>query len=181
MQVTKLAKKLRYLLFTIKYLKPILNKSQLFGIYHALFESTLQYGILAWGGAYDNTIRQIYRIQNRAVKMIFNKHKFYPTDKLYRDCEILNTKLLYSKTIILYQVRHNKFIYNSNPKNTRAAGNAVVVPKMHTTIGQRCFVYLSAKLYNLIPDSIKSQIPNYKHFKSRLTLWLLREGYHNET
>ena len=39
-------------------------------IYYALFNSIISYGIIAWGGAYDNVMNSLQSIQNRILKII---------------------------------------------------------------------------------------------------------------
>lgn len=56
-------KKLSKSLFILKKLQKCLNQQNLKKLYHALFESILQYGFLVWGSSYGNVINPIETLQ----------------------------------------------------------------------------------------------------------------------
>ena len=39
-------------------------------IYYAFFHSLINYGIIAWGGAYNNNLSLLQKIQSRLLKII---------------------------------------------------------------------------------------------------------------
>ncbi|KAJ8948604.1 hypothetical protein NQ318_007608 [Aromia moschata] len=62
-----LKKKLRYVLSKIKHIKTFLQPKQLKIIYHALVESHLTYGIIAWGAANKTCLNDIAISNNCSI------------------------------------------------------------------------------------------------------------------
>ena len=71
--------KTKYLAFLMFKLSKIMNPDTLKLIYYAFFHSLINYGIIAWGGAYSNYPGLLQRLQNRLIKII-NKNKFVAND-----------------------------------------------------------------------------------------------------
>ena len=65
--------KTKYLIFY--KLMNIMSTDCLRMVYYAFFHSIISYGIIAWGGAYSNSINLLKRLQLRLLKII-NKNKF---------------------------------------------------------------------------------------------------------
>ena len=63
-------------------------------IYYTFFHSGINYGIMAWGGAYDNNIKMIQKAQNRILKII-SKNKF-------RENIPMNLRQLFALESLLY-------------------------------------------------------------------------------
>ena len=67
--------KTKYLLFVFSKFARFLQIDKLMMLYYALFHSIATYGILAWGGAYNNSLSHLQRLQNRLLK-IASKNTF---------------------------------------------------------------------------------------------------------
>ena len=50
------------------------RRGMLVALYYAFFINLANYGIIAWGGAYDNVLKELESLQNRIIKII-NKSK----------------------------------------------------------------------------------------------------------
>ena len=88
--------KIRHLLFT----------NTLLSLYYSLFASLLQYGIIAWGLAYDNYTKPIYHQQKQVVRSIAFKKYASPSTPIFSELKILK----------LYDIFHLKlliFVYES--------------------------------------------------------------------
>ena len=68
-------KKTKYLIFVFAKIKNMMDTKTLMIIYYAFFHSLINYGVIAWGGAYDNNMKLIQSIQKKILKII-NKNKF---------------------------------------------------------------------------------------------------------
>ena len=73
----------------IKNFVPNQNKSAL---YYAYVYSKIQYGIEVYSSAKDKWINKTQIKQNRALKVLFNKDFFTPTQKLHKDLDLLLVK-----------------------------------------------------------------------------------------
>lgn len=68
--VNYITKKTRYLLFVFAKLNKLLSQESMLIIYHALFNSIVSYGILAWGGAYNGVMSKLISLQKRIIKIV---------------------------------------------------------------------------------------------------------------
>lgn len=85
-----------YFIF-LKSLKSLLNSLMLKTVYFFLTQSIVSYGIVIWGGTYN--IHLIYFTVIILIKIILKKP--YPTNNLYKDFNVLNSKNIYYKYLIL--------------------------------------------------------------------------------
>lgn len=53
----------------MKQLRVILPFKDIIIEYLSLFESTIKYGIIGWGGAYDNSLIQLQKCQNKIIRV----------------------------------------------------------------------------------------------------------------
>lgn len=70
LHVKDLIKKTKFFLFIFYKLKRIADKKTLKVIYNTLFESIINYRIIAWGGCYKNAINKLVVIQNKLINVI---------------------------------------------------------------------------------------------------------------
>ena len=70
-----LINKTRYLIFIFSKISKIMDINTLHNIYYALFHSVINYGIIAWGGAYQTNLQILQTVQTKILKII-NKNTF---------------------------------------------------------------------------------------------------------
>ena len=134
--INKLAKKLFTALGVIFKVKLLLNKSLLLGLYHAIFHSHLQYGILAWSATYKSYYNKIVVLQNKAVKIV-SGGKW--NDQATPFCATLNIRKLndfihFEKACFPFKYKSNKlpckfnnyFKYSSNTNEKYTWGGSCV-------------------------------------------------------
>jgi hypothetical protein len=64
-----MSSKLRKIIYIIKQLREILPLKEIRNIYLSLFEPIITYGIIGWGGAYDNVLMQLQKCQNSIIRV----------------------------------------------------------------------------------------------------------------
>ena len=69
----KVCNKTRYLIYIFYKIKNLLKIKQLVSVYYVLFWSTAMYGIIVWGGTHDKNIYPCQCLQNKILKLIYNK------------------------------------------------------------------------------------------------------------
>lgn len=182
LQIMNIIKKVRGLLTRFKLLKEYLNEPQLKILYYSLVQSQLSYGIVGWGGVSDNHLERLNSIQKWILKTIFGKNRTYPSDKLYKENNVLDIRQLFCLNMLL-NIRKNKI--NIEPirhnYNTRGKQHSHIMPRCDKTIGQRNCNYLGPRLYEILPTNIKS-MDKFKKFKKNVKIWLLntdRTRFHN--
>jgi hypothetical protein len=106
-QINILSKKIRRMIYIFRDLQNILDSTKLRHIYLALVQSIITYGIVGWGGSFNNVLTELQVCQNQILKVAFNKSLRYHSKTLYKDLKILNIKKLYYKTIAIFLRKNN--------------------------------------------------------------------------
>jgi len=68
-------------------------------VYLSLYQALLYYGIIAWGGIYENTIKPLNIQQNKIIRtLILDKNNLDGSTKLnYKEFGVLSFSLLYKQ------------------------------------------------------------------------------------
>ena len=74
-------KNTKYLTYVFHKIKSYMHTDTMRMIYYAFFHSIATYGIIAWGGAYNNNLNLLQALQNKIIKII-NKNKFVAENPL---------------------------------------------------------------------------------------------------
>lgn len=156
--------RVRKLIYKFYQLRDILDKNTLIMVYKALVESLLRYGILVWGGLYTVSLNRLNVVQNKILKVMYNKNRLYPTRLLY-DGEILNIRSLYIYSVCSYLYKRDSLrLYVSSKYITRSEiEQHIRLPVSRKNINQRFVTYLGPKFYNLLPRNIRFE-KNVKQF-----------------
>lgn len=167
--------KLRKLIYKFNALKNILDKKNLQMIYNSLVESVLRYGIIAWGGLYDNNLQPLNICQKHIQKIMLKKEMMYPTNLLFKEAEVANIRYLYYIAVLNYFYKSEKITINHD-YNTRSTNSSLVwYNKPTLELVKRTFVFIGPKIYNLIPDKYK-QIRNPKRFFNEIKDFVLKNN-----
>ena len=70
------------------YIEPDFLKTVSF----AIFDSIMRYALQVWGQNKNTTIKEIEKLQSKAIRIMCFKSKLEPTKPLYRDLEILEIR-----------------------------------------------------------------------------------------
>lgn len=172
--INQLTKKLRPFIFKFKLLRDYLNISQLKTLYHSFVKSLLSYGIIAWGGTNKCYLKNLEVIHKWILKVIFKKRRTYPSDDLFKESGLLDIRQIYASTALLRQFKlKQETSYLDHYYETRYKNIICKKRKCKKAIGQRNFVYLGQKLYDKIPEELKS-VKTYHSYKRSLNKWLLQ-------
>ena len=157
--------RIRKLIHKFYILRSFLNKKILIIVYKALVESLISYGILVWGGLYNNALNKLNIIQKYILKIIYKKTRLYPTNLLFTE-ETCNIRTIYLTTICTY------LNFNCGQKNyighrykTRQNENKnLEIPQNRNNLNFKFISYLGPKSYNLLPLFIRD-INNKSKFR----------------
>ena len=169
----RLKNNVRKLIHKFYLLRGMMSKNLLIMVYRTLVESLIRYGIVVWGGLYNNALKQLNVIQNFILKVIYNKGKHYPTALLYNE-DIFNVRSLYILAICLYVHKEKKIknYVNHQYETRNKTQKNLQIPMSYKDINQRFLTYLGPKFYNLLPVSIR-QIKNYKKFNKKCRAYIV--------
>ena len=130
--------------------------------YYAFFHSIISYGMIAWGGAYSNSMNLLKRLQIRLLKIV-NKNKFI-TDKnpIY-----LNQIFAYES--LSYHYNELQLIYLTSNKTTR--NKSIQIPERLKTISNKNSFIRALMIFNCLPNELKT-ITSIDSKKRKLKKWV---------
>ena len=144
-------------------LRYYLNKDVLIRVYHALFNSHLQYGLLCWGSTIESNLNRIQVLQNRAIRNISRAPRFHRLDNYYLNYRILKVRDLHDLEMSKFMHNHyntnlpscfNNFFQLANNRSMRNTANRKYsIPFFRSTRGQRSIKYCGPKIWNKLPMS----------------------------
>ena len=115
-------------------------------VYFAIFDSVLRFAVQVWGQHRNRAIKEIEKLQEKAIRIMYFKGRNEPANPLFKTIEIMKLKdiLLYNNCIFA----HNKInenlpenfkdfqtAANQHDYNTRGITNKTVIK---TTINSTC-------------------------------------------
>lgn len=172
LHITYVIKKLRTLLPKFKYLKIFLDIPQLDTLFYSLVQSQITYGIIGWGGVYDNTLNNLNTIHKWFLKIIYNKNKTYCTNSLFEESKKMDIRQLFCLKVLLYLFKNKNLIqYNNHIYNTRTKNLITYKIKANKSIGQRYYYYIGLRIYDELPTNIKA-ITSLNIYKKNIKLWI---------
>lgn len=131
--------------------------------YYGLFNSLATYGIIGWGGAYNNVLRRLLNIQKRLFKIIFGKN--YKTI----DTLPLNIKQTYQCIAAVEHFYENQTNFFASTIQTRKKTvNISRRKKKHATKSSE---YIANKVFNMLPLELKTMTVSKKTKKKKLSKW----------
>jgi hypothetical protein len=179
--ITQTVTKARNIQYIFYRLRTILKRSMLLSVYQALVVSVLQYGIIGWGGAYQNQLKKVALVQKSILKIILKKDNHYSSDKTYNETLSLDPRQIFIKTILIYFGTHfqtyKKIIQPEiSTMGTRSASFPhLLIPMRNTRFGQQSAAYLGPHIFNILPTFIKLS-SSKKFFKDNIVNWLRLSG-----
>jgi hypothetical protein len=169
-------------LWKLKYILPFDAKKL---IYNSLIETSFNYMSIIWGMSPTAALSSIQIIQNRALRNVYNLDRLSNrvdmyTHKVENHLPIRGISLLNIATY-MYQATHGKILSNINFETSSQLGrqglrnmNNLRPVKARTNCGKLSIDSLGPKIFNAIPDNIKTA--KHEHaFK-----WILKCHLRNE-
>ncbi|KAL1447745.1 hypothetical protein WDU94_009825, partial [Cyamophila willieti] len=152
--IDTLVKRIRRLFHSFIVLRGFLNKTLLKEVYYALCQSSLEYGICAYGRANKTTLESIKVTQNTILKIIFKKDRLFSTDSLYRETKILNINCLFKRNICTYIFKNKDKVMNYSEHTYNLRRKKPILPRKNTSKGQLSIDYLGIKIFENLPIEI---------------------------
>jgi hypothetical protein len=178
--VAYLKNKLRKYSFIFSNLNKVLAPDLIKTVYFAYVQSLIQYGILAWGGAFPSIISPLEITQKSIIKAALNKPRMYPTELLFEEFKVFTIHQLYLRSLILYIHQNKDSIFKKtvHPYSTRSAINfGIISPKISKVFNTTSSFYKTNIVFSQLPNHIENPIPcsNYT-LKKIINKWLVSIG-----
>ena len=152
-------------------LKHFFPSSVLLKLYYALFHSNLLYGLLIWHNTYSTYANKISRLQNKAVKLIASSKRTDICAPIYEELKILQLHDLHiHETATFMHKFHNNELpasfsqyfnriaaIHSVHTRSNTSGLTYYIPQYKTTHLLRSLKYTGVKIWNKIPNWIKTK------------------------
>ena len=163
------------------HMRHFVNHQLIRTIYYSCVYSRIQYGIEVFGMCNSGLINKLQVIQNKLLRILGSKDRYYSTHALHKEFDIL-TVLGIRNMLIL------KFVYNcvngdpvdafknyfkrpSHSYGTSQAGNLLREPIRTESYGRSTTHFTGATLWNELPLSLKAR-PSLDSFKYNLKKFL---------
>jgi hypothetical protein len=172
--------KLRKYSFIFSNLNKVLAPDLIKTVHFTYVQSLLQYGILAWGGAFPSIISPLEISQKSIIKAALNKSRMYPTELLFEEFKVFSIHQLYLRSLLSYIYQNKDIIFQriAHSYPTRSAINSgIITPKLLKTINTTSSSYKANMLFSQLPNHIKNPPPcsNYT-LKKIINKWLVSIG-----
>lgn len=156
-----LINKTKYLVFIFYKLSMYMQIHVLVKIYYALFHSIISYGIIAWGGAYNNNLNTLQRLQTRILKII-NKNGLLINYPLRLEQMFAYESLMYHYTSLSKTYTNSKSITRNKSINLPVIKKSILNKNSHIK---------AIHLFNKLPNSMK-MYNNISYKKRILKKWI---------
>lgn len=161
-RIQNVIKKTKYLLFVLWKLSHFMPAQVLTMIFHALFGSIANYGLLAWGGAYSNALSPLENLQKRMWRIIQRK-----------DNSVANVIQLRDMFNIESIVHYFAELHDQYTKSTSITRRKILpLPRINTTSFFKNSRIVAIKFFNELPESLKkanvTRVVLKKHVKDHL-------------
>ena len=148
--------------------------------YQSYIQPLLDYGCNTWGNTTAANIERLSKLQKRAARIILRADFMTPSTIMFERLEWLSVpkRLMYNKAVLTYKALNNlapayisgllKPVSETHTRSLRSSENGLLsVPRSRTALYDRSFSYSASKLWNALPQSIRTK-PSLKSFKTSL-------------
>lgn len=173
--IEQLTKKLAFGCFTLIKARKHFSPHVLRLIYFAVFHSHMTYCIESWGFTYASYCKSLCVIQKRAIRILAGAPRNQPSAVLFTEFNILpfdrvrdfNTAVIIHKILTTNNPYHSSTLITPKRDTRQADHKNLNLPIVHNVYGQRLLSFIGAKIWNNIPNSIKTipnMLPSLKHY-----------------
>lgn len=171
------ANKINSGIFAISQLMSTHEKHALLNVYYSLVYSHLSYIVVLWGNSTNSN--RIFIAQKRAVRLIYGIRSRDSCRPVFVENKLLTFPCIYIYRTLLY-IKKNIHSFETNATyhgyNTRHA-DMLLTERHHLSLYEKSPNYSGKKMYNRLPDHIKSL--DYRRFKFKLKEYLIGKCYYS--
>jgi hypothetical protein len=174
--IAKVSKKLSRVVYLFRRMRGLLSVERLLMLYHAVFGSHIQYGILVWG--HSSHAKDILLLQKRALRvMTYSKFDAH-CQPIFQRLGIHTVFGLYILASLLY-VRKNisTFLRRGEVHSYSTRGRVNLdVPRRRLSRVKDCFPVLAVRMFNCLPRVVRER--SVSVFKTSLSRWLIARSFY---
>ena len=167
--IKNLIKKLSRSVGILAKVKPFLNTKALLNLYHAIFHSHLQYGLITWSSTFKSYLKRLSSLQNKAVKIVGGGKYYDLATQFYAKLRILKLVdiVFFEKALLVFKFKlkmlpdqfsncltEASHVYE---KFTRASyQNNYFIPLLNTSKAQRSIKYQGLLTWKALDTNFKA-------------------------
>ncbi len=162
----------------ISKLKYYVPEQVLYSLYCTLILPYINYSIIAWGSSCKTYLKNIFKLQKRAVRIISNSHYLSHSAPLFKNLNLLNVYDTYDLELCTFMYKHatnqlpkvfeNYFNTRSNIHNYKTRNsNAYQIPKIKTNFAQKTIKTMGPDKWNSLEKDVQLS-KTVKHFRSKM-------------
>lgn len=177
--IDNLSRKLNSSIFILRRLAKFANTDVLLSAYFGSFYPQISYAVAIWGAETTKT-KAIFRLQKRAIRLVFGMKKGDSCRGIFIVNNLLTFSCLYIFQCLSFFIK-NKHLFsfrNIRHYNLRYASSALTIPHHNTASFEKHSYFTIIKLFNSLPLYIKSE-SDVKRFRGRLRSFLVAKEYYS--
>lgn len=175
----KIHRKLSSFMYALREVKKTTDVATAITTYYAYAYAWLSYGVILWGGSTDAPSLLI--LQKKLIRIIVNIEATESCKSYFEKYKILTLPCIYIFELCKFVRKYPNFYTKRDDHITKhhlRYRNKLMLPASKMTHHSSSPLVMSIKIYNKLPDSIKS-ISNDNHFTNKLKELLIRKCYYN--
>ena len=163
-------KKISRGLWVLKKLKPILSQDNLITIYKTIVEPYFDYCCLVWDSMCETLADKLQNLQNRAARIITGApYRSVSTNEMFDKLKwsSLSRKRSEKQAIMMFKIKNGtapQYLLEMFEKtheinySLRRSLHDFKLPKVRTETYKKAFAFKGVKVWNALPDDVKSEI-----------------------
>ena len=176
---TKISKS-NAILFRLRYILP---RQALISLYYALIYPHLIYCNILWGGASQNLISKLLKLQKRAIRTITHSKFCAASSPLFRELNLLKIDDIYNLQVAVFAFKYkNNLLPMSCYKLLQVVSSAHYtmrrvmffnVPNYRTRIRERSISVVGPRVWEDLPLHLQNTCNGIKCFKKMCKEWFI--------
>jgi hypothetical protein len=175
--IEQLCSRLGSAVFAIKKIKDICDTKTAKTVYFSYFHSVMTYGVLVWGGGAD--FSRAFILQKRAIRSILGMQPRDTCRNAFKDLGIITLAGAYIQECVLFARRNltNTPLNSHHHAYETRRGDEIRPVQHRLTKMSRSFVCNSVRLYNRLPQNLKSL--EDEAFRREIKSYLVEKSFYS--
>ena len=147
--------------------------------YFGLIYSHFSYGIRLWGSCSQQQFLRVFRLQKKAVRIMFKLNYRESCREAFRELGLLTLPCLYIHEVVLYCISRCNLVQGREVHNYETRGRDTFRVQQHRTVAfAKLPKQVDVRLVIGLPEELK-HIQNFNHYKAQLKGLLVSKAFYS--